>query len=372
MLIVGIIKNTLMITSFVLIMMLIIEYINVQSQGNWSRHLKKSIGMQLLVSALLGIIPGCLGAYTVVTLFTHNLVKFAALVTVMISTSGDEAFLMFSVIPHEALWLNGIIFIIAIAAGLIVHWVMKRFGLEPHFNKSFQIHKQEYCQCYETGRIIPQLYKISFERALLMSGLALFIFFLITGDVGHHHIDIGATEAPTEHQHEHLHEAAPEAGHGSEENHWNWVQITFLVGTAFALFVVTTVPQHFIKEHLWEHIVKKHLPKIFLWTLAALLVIKLLMHYVDLHQWLSHNQLIILIIAVVIGLIPESGPHMLFVTLFATGGIPFTTLLASSIVQDGHAALPLFAESKRSFIWVKIINLVIGFIVGITGLYLLA
>ena len=61
-----------------------------------------------------------------------------------------------------------------------------------------------------------------------------------------------------------------------------------------------------------------------------------------------------ILLAILIGIIPDSGPHLLFVTLFATGTVPFSVLLASSISQDGHAALPLLAESKRSFVKAKI------------------
>jgi len=38
----GILRHALMITSFVFIMMLLIEYINVQTQGRWQDSLKKS------------------------------------------------------------------------------------------------------------------------------------------------------------------------------------------------------------------------------------------------------------------------------------------------------------------------------------------
>jgi hypothetical protein len=73
----------------------------------------------------------------------------------------------------------------------------------------------------------------------------------------------------------------------------------------------------------------------------------------------------IIIIAALIGIIPESGPHMVFVTLFAQGMIPFYVLLVNSIVQDGHSMLPLFAEDKLDFIKIKTINLVIGILAGI-------
>jgi hypothetical protein len=94
------------------------------------------------------------------------------------------------------------------------------------------------------------------------------------------------------------------------------------------------------------------------------------MQFVDLHSWVVDNMYILLIIAVLIGIIPESGPHLIFVTLFASGTIPFSILLASSIVQDGHGMLPLLAESKKGFFTVKAINIIFGMIVGIIGLLL--
>ena len=66
-----------------------------------------------------------------------------------------------------------------------------------------------------------------------------------------------------------------------------------------------------------------------------------------------------------LGIIPESGPHLLFVTLFAEGKIPFSILLASSIVQDGHGMLPLLGDSLMAFAVVKAINLAIGLLVGL-------
>jgi len=80
------------------------------------------------------------------------------------------------------------------------------------------------------------------------------------------------------------------------------------------------------------------------------------------------KQLIVLGIACLVGLIPESGPHLIFVTLFASGQIPFSILLASSIVQDGHGMLPMLAESKRGFLVVKGLNFAVGFLLGILGI----
>jgi len=42
--------------------------------------------------------------------------------------------------------------------------------------------------------------------------------------------------------------------------------------------------------------------------------------------------------------------------------------MASSIVQDGHGTLPLLAVSKKGFVYLKAINVVVGFAVGLLGI----
>jgi len=54
--------------------------------------------------------------------------------------------------------------------------------------------------------------------------------------------------------------------------------------------------------------------------------------------------------------------------LYATGSIPLSIFLANSIVQDGHGALPLLAESRGGFVKMKLINLIIGALLGGMGL----
>ena len=110
---------------------------------------------------------------------------------------------------------------------------------------------------------------------------------------------------------------------------------------------------------------------IFLWTFGTLLVCNIGMQYLDIEHWISNNMLLVILLAVAIGVIPESGPHLIFVTLFAQGVLPFYVLLVNSIVQDGHSALPLLAESKMSFVKAKLINIAVGLIVGFACLILL-
>ena len=66
-----------------------------------------------------------------------------------------------------------------------------------------------------------------------------------------------------------------------------------------------------------------------------------------------------MLLAILIGLIPESGPHLIFVTLFAG---PFPVLFVNSLVQEGHAGLPLLADSRRAFIKAKGIKVVMALV----------
>ena len=99
----NVIRQAFMITGFVFVMMLVIEYINVQTKGLWHTRLLGIGWKQYIFAALLGVIPGCLGAFTAVSLFSHRLISFGAIVTAMIATSGDESFVMFAMFPQKAL-----------------------------------------------------------------------------------------------------------------------------------------------------------------------------------------------------------------------------------------------------------------------------
>jgi hypothetical protein len=134
------------------------------------------------------------------------------------------------------------------------------------------------------------------------------------------------------------------------------------------LFVLIFASDHFVEGHLWNHIVKKHLPTIFGWTFGVLLTMGILLQYVDIGSWISDNTALMILLAALVGIIPESGPHMIFVTLFAAGVIPFPLLLASSISQDGHASIPLLAENRKSFAIAKLLNCIIALAAGFAAM----
>ena len=348
-----IIRQSLTITLFVLSMMLIIEYFNVFSKGVWGNNLKKSVWKQIILAAFLGIIPGCLGAYTAVSLYIHNVIGTAALATAMIATSGDEAFFMFSIIPDTAIIITVAIFIIAVVTGAIVNIFTKKEKSPVNYpDKHFEVHTDEAeCFCFSKDEIIANFKNISALRVTLiviLSGALAFIIF----QASHSH------DEPMELL------SMPNIEHAHPE----WIKYTFIAVLSITLFMVLTVNDHFISGHIRDHIIKKHFVRIFSWTFFTLLLLHFTNQYIDIEKLVGENIYVVLLIAVAIGIIPESGPHLFFVILFAAGTLPFSILLANSIVQDGHGSLPLLAETRRGFFIIKAINIAVGLLVGGVGL----
>lgn len=349
----SIIRQSLTITLFVLSMMLIIEYLNVFSKGIWSKKLSTSVWKQIILAALLGVIPGCLGAYTAVSLYIHNVIGTAALATAMIATSGDEAFFMFSIIPETAILVNVIIFFIAIASGFIINIFLKNEkGIVKYPKKHMEVHTDEAeCFCYRRKDILANFKHISLLRAtlILVLGSALAAVLFLTGHNHNQHVELLSVNT-------------------LEHVHPGWIRITFIIVLSITLLMVFTVNDHFIAGHIRDHIIKKHFLRIFIWTFFTLLILHYVNQYLDIEKIIGDNVYIVLIIAVLVGIIPESGPHLFFVILFASGSLPLSILIANSIVQDGHGSLPLLAETRKGFIVIKGINIVVGLLVGSIGL----
>lgn len=387
-------RNSVLITGLVVVMMMMIESLNIESRGMVFKGLRKTKFGQVVVAALLGSIPGCMGGFATVSLYTHRMFSFGALVAMMIASSGDEAFVMLAMIPDQAMVLFAVLFILAILTGVVVDYVYDKIharncirhehhecGPETDCQEGYIIHANDGHDSHtdtEGHGSHKSKRHYGWKRILMFIGLALFIAALGTGHLGHdHEAHMDGTE-----QHEHCHDASchHEHSHASHTHETftidllseDWMNVLFAGLSVIVLFVLLLASDHFVEEHLWNHIIKKHLPTIFAWTFGVLLVLGIGLQFVDISDWISDNTILMILLATAIGIIPESGPHLVFVTLFAAGVVPFPVLLASSISQDGHACLPLLAESKKSFVWAKSINCIVAIASGIIAMLITA
>ncbi|MBW2564963.1 MAG: hypothetical protein JRE29_13200 [Deltaproteobacteria bacterium] len=130
------------------------------------------------------------------------------------------------------------------------------------------------------------------------------------------------------------------------------------------LGIIMICSEHYLESHIWDHIIKKHLFRVFLWSFGALLFVHWGLAFWNLDSFIHDHMLWVLLIAALMGIIPESGPHLIFVMMYAQGLIPFSILFTTSFVQDGHGMLPLLSYSFKDSMLIKVFNLVFGLTVG--------
>ena len=125
--------------------------------------------------------------------------------------------------------------------------------------------------------------------------------------------------------------------------------------------------KHFIKEHIYNHIIKKHMFNIFIWIVISVFIIGIIQDNVGVTEFLATGpgMISILIAASVIGILPISGPNIILLTMFVNGMVPFSVLLANSLIQDGHGLLPILGYSVSDSIKIKLFNFVFGLSVGL-------
>ena len=336
-------RAAVLITGMVVIMMMMIESLNIGSRGRLFARLQGSKFGQIVLSALLGWIPGCMGGFASVSLFSHGMVSFGALVAMLIATMGDESFVMLTLFPGKALLISAVCLVTGILVGVIIDYLGPRLGLKPYVLKAcghMELHEEDKPHNHGEAPEGPRRRSLTWKRVILLAGITLYIASLVFGLLKEHSIE-------------------------------DWMNVLFAGLSVIMLAVAALGTDHFIEEHLWNHVIARHAAKIFAWTLGVLILLGFITEVFDISAWISSNTPLMIILATLIGIIPESGPHLIFVTLFATGVVPFPVLIASCISQDGHASLPLLAESKGAFLRAKAINCIVALVIGFMSMLLL-
>jgi len=337
----SIFKHALMISFFVFVMMLLVDFIDMASKRRMSDIIRGGRLRQYTLASFLGSTPGCLGAFMNVSLYVHGMISFGAVVGGMIATSGDEAFVMLAQFPSTALALFGLLFVLGIAFAWVSDRIILIFGIT-----TCETCIDVYCENCQPGtdiqekigdtfrpnNFIGHFQALSFSRFLLFVLITSFLILITTGTLG--------------------------------SAIWDWKRITFISLSLCTLYIIMVCPEHYLESHIWGHIIKKHLSRIFLWTFGALLFVHWGMAFWNLNTFIHDHMLWVLLVGALIGIIPESGPHLIFVMMYAQGLVPFSVLLTTSFVQDGHGMLPLLSYSLKDSVLIKVFNLVFGLLVG--------
>ena len=246
-LLIDILRNSILITGLVVVMMMMIESLNIESKGMIFKGLKKTKIGQVVIAALLGSIPGCMGGFATVSLYTHRMFSFGALVAMMIASSGDEAFIMLAMIPKQALMLFVILFVIAVVVGILVDIIGKKhnFMIQSECSDGYVVHDEYHdehypehpdCHCdnaEHSGNLYtdrsdaeemitgPEPRHFGWKRIIMLIGVAVFIVALAGGQLGHDHSAHSHSHCTETHSHctenhtncDEAHSHCTEAGH---------------------------------------------------------------------------------------------------------------------------------------------------------------
>ncbi|MDQ7785007.1 MAG: putative manganese transporter [Desulfomonilaceae bacterium] len=334
-------KHSLLISFLVFAMMLLTDFVDHAGRQRITAAIQGGCLRQYTLASFLGSTPGCLGAFMNVSLYLHGIISFGAIVGGMIATSGDEAFVMLVQFPKAALVLFALLFV----CGIFFAWVADKMVLLFHLTPSAYCAKQQcgYCRSsryeknhvgrmFSSAGIIDNFRRPSLARLFAVTLAAGLPCLIILGKIG----------PPS----------------------WDWKRIIFTTVGLCALFIVLSCSEHYLRDHIWNHIIKAHLFRVFLWTFGALLFFNTGLAYWNLNAVVDRHPGLVLIFAAIVGLIPESGPHLIFVMMYAQGLIPFSVLFTASFVQDGHGMLPVLSFSIGDYLLIKGLNLVFGLALG--------
>ena len=234
-------KHAIMITIFVFTMMMFIDYLNVLTKGKMSRMIKGGLFRQYTMASFLGATPGCLGSFMNITFYVHGFISFGAIVGGMLATSGDEAFVMLALFPRKAILLFGILFLLGIIFAYITDVIAPKLKIKPCQECHLpSIHIHDECRCLNFKEMAEHIRKMSFVRFLLLAFLLGSLFASISGIIG--------------------------------PGSWDWKRISFVSLLSLATFIIISVPDHYLEEHIWRHIANQHLCKRFLWSFGVLIL----------------------------------------------------------------------------------------------------
>ncbi|MCP4895518.1 MAG: hypothetical protein GY906_00975 [bacterium] len=345
------VAHAALITSLVFVMMAVVELLAIGSRGRLTAFMGDSRWRQYSLAALLGAIPGCAGAYLAVSMYSHASLSLGAVTAALIATTGDDAFVMLAIMPMQAALLFAGLMAVAILGGCATDSILRRFGVERTDPCALaELHEEDLTEDSPLSRWQPirLRWAPALPRTILLLAMALLVIGLITGVFAH-----GAAE--------HVH-----TGHTLEQAHQGldleaWI---FLIVGLVGIVLVAVAPEHDLGEHLWRHLALHHAPRIFAWTASTLVIVAVLNYRFHLEALVEGRGVWLLVGGALLGLIPQSGPHLVVITLFFSGQVPLSVLIANSVVQDGHALLPMLGISPRDAFLAKGANLAIGLAIG--------
>ena len=392
--------EALQLSFFVLVIMTLMEYAALKTPtARWRTRAEGRSGWQsVCMGALLGWVPGCVGGFAAVSFYTHGFWRFGAVLAASVTALGDDAFRMWGLMPGKTFEISLLLTVVGIALGLLFNRVPAVSRWKTRSYEHCQTHEEDLALAKPSAHTPEHTHRHADTDAhahaeahrhnhaeahdhnsrsalyirLLFIALSLWYLINLFGGLFEGlHLDapggFGLNSEPCTGGHAHNHHGHVHSGHIGE---WLFENGLFILLGVAALVVLCRAKAHFIRQHLWEHVVKEHFASIFLWTVGTLYALLLWETLAPVSAGdTSLSPVFWLLLAIGIGWIPYSGPHFLFIKLYADGTLPLGVLMANAFVQDGHASLVLLSESRRQFVRLKSIKSLVAILIGLCGLW---
>lgn len=344
---IGIAAHTLMITWFVLAVMSAAEIVDAlvrrgrddddhDAPGTGAAEWHERGGCApagAFAGAALGLVPGCFGAFTAVSLFARRRMGFAGMYAATVTTLGDEVFVMAVQMPGVTATLSAVLFALAVVTAAPAAWIWRALGGRDGAGDGPGEHVHGDHEHHDDG------------PARLWAGDALVAIW--RKHAGFRLAALAVTSALTA------------MGMAEYRLHGHATEAAFtLIGVAaFFSVLVAFGSDHLLEDHLWKHVIRVHAPRLTLWIGAALTMLALVHEHQAIETLLRASPEWAVIGAALLGLIPASGPHIVVVAAFADGVVPLSALAANAVVQDGHGLLPLIAHRPAAAVTIKLLKL---------------
>lgn len=279
---------------------------------------------QVPIAAFLGATPGCGGAVVVVAAYASGKVSFGAVVATLTATMGDAAFLLIATRPDAALVLLPLQFTVGILTG----WFIDRFV------------RVDYRPQGGACEIAP---RIGATRARDYAFLAAAIPGLIVGAAQIGSVDLthvlGVPVA-----------AIALAGALLGLAIWSVSPVTAMTNPGDAPVTRMAEETSFIS----------------VWVILAYLAYDYAAFYagLDLKAMFQTIAPVLPLVAAAIGFVPGCGPQVLVATLYVHGAIPFSSLVANAISNDGDALFPAIALAPRAAIMATVFSTIPALVVA--------
>ncbi len=305
-------------------------------RADLEQFLQHNRRMHVPAAAMLGAIPGCGGALVVTTQYVRGSISFGGVVAVLASTMGDAAFLLLAREPLTALAVFAVCFTAGIVSGLIVDAIHGDgfMRVEPGSREDEE-------ERIEEVELLSPLYKL---------WMMLFVPGAIAGIMLAFQLDPAAMVS-------------------------SWAGFDLVTGMAALAALLSVLMWSLNPLSDFRLYTSRCRPIsrriadttnfVTFWVIIGFVGYGLLEYGgLDLQPLFAAWAPLLPLTALLVGFVPGCGPQIVVTSMYLSGHIPLSALMANAISNDGDALFPTIAVAPKAAIIATAYTAVPALIVG--------